>query len=927
MNALVKKEIRLLLPSFLIGVALTFANCFYKESDLGFNALASVVSITACSAIAVFMALNSFGAEISSGTFSMLLAQPVPRERIWRTKAWLLATALIIGGLLWCAILYLRFEVFNHQKVLGGFSDILLGTWVFLVVIYSGALWTVLLLRQMAAAFWFTLLTPGAIVVLITGLWPEKFAAAEEPAVIAAMLIYSVAGIWFARRLFLRAQDVAWTGGTIALPEMRGLARFKFGSGRRRWWRPRAALQAKEFQLHQSQFILAGALALLHLGVIATRKFGNFQRNSSMEFILEIFWGLWLVMPLLVGCAAVAEERKMGTLEGQLCLPVRRRTQFAVKAGGVLLLSLLFGVAMPLLLEGGRILPGTRIFPPGFFNFNYEDQHSLLLPMNTWFNFFWYCLAVVNSLMPLLTLMGIAAGIGLISFYASTLARNTLQALAPAVLGLLLTWFLLFAAAWPENFGLHLHLPWLGWLIYLIGVPALAITVLALTYGNFQRVFVGGQAWRRNALVLLAMLGLVAAATAAIYQRAWEKLTPFEPAHGAARFTQANPPTLRDQWNSLSVRLPDGRIWVDDYGLNIAARNPLAPLLGNFRLMSLGGGHFLDGSNWVTAVRGIGSELAGIKADGTLWVSSTPARRERRMESGGWKISKPGDLVQVGSETNWSSLAERVVSLLLVKTDGTLWRWGVVTNWNYKTEWPGFRAFTPQRLGTESNWAEAFLADGQPCLRKTDGTVWTTWDSGGTNHQSIKLERGLRVERAPYFDRGQLRSTTRIWNVLNCRLGVCADGTFRIVADQKLNPQTHSFEWVPVDLQFGHETNWLAVAGRGQKIVALKNDGTLWLWSFSYDWRAGLYSQKRIELETVNLSPVRLGIHADWLGIAGADGGIISLAADGSLWYWPLEDPKNMREWYNHNSDSPVEPLLDISRKPQPLGNLFGPAN
>ena len=47
------------------------------------------------------------------------------------------------------------------------------------------------------------------------------------------------------------------------------------------------------------------------------------------------------MMPLLIGCEAVAEERRLGTLEGQLCLPVKRRTQFAVKVVVVVALSIL----------------------------------------------------------------------------------------------------------------------------------------------------------------------------------------------------------------------------------------------------------------------------------------------------------------------------------------------------------------------------------------------------------------------------------------------------------------------------------------------------------------------------------------------------------------------------------------------------------
>ena len=46
-----------------------------------------------------------------------------------------------------------------------------------------------------------------------------------------------------------------------------------------------------------------------------------------------------------------------------------------------------------------------------------------------------YCSAIINSLTAVARLWD-GRVIGAISFYASTLARNTLQALAPAVLGI-----------------------------------------------------------------------------------------------------------------------------------------------------------------------------------------------------------------------------------------------------------------------------------------------------------------------------------------------------------------------------------------------------------------------------------------------------------------------------------------------------------
>lgn len=925
MNPFVKKEIRLLLPSAAICCALGLANFFFR-----FDANGSlqgwwvfVLAFVFAGGAAVMLALNSFGAEISSGTFSNLLAQPISRQKIWETKILLLAATLLAIGIFWSTCGLVRLALLGRNL---GLLDVFTGVGMFGLVVFSGGLWTVLLLRQVAAAFWFMVLVPAFMLIVVSGLFGDDDFATGI--LVCVLGLYSLAGFFFARWLFFRAQDVQWSGGTIVLPELRGLkwwggrlrepqATFDIGSSvasPHRTWRPRAALFRKELQLHQAQFIMAGALALLHLGVLAARKFGDFRKNSDTEFILEIFWGLWLVMPMLVGAAAVAEERKLGTQAGQLCLPVKRRTQFVMKFCMVLVLSVLFGVVMPLLLEGPRIFPGGQMFPNGF-DFGTDRWEPMGQP------YIWVCLGVINSLGPLLSFLGIATSIGAISFYASTLARNTLQALAPAVLGIIVFTTLLFNAARPEWFFAYPF--WRGPLIYLIGVPVFALALGALSFWNCQRLDLGWSVWRRNAFVLAASLAFIIVATTTIYHRAWEKLTPFEPVHGAAQLARSNPATLNERWNTLSVRLPDGRIWVNDYWWNTGEGNPLALMLGNFRMASQGRGQFYAGSNWVSMVQGIWREQAGIKTDGTLWLARTG-----RSARDWWRLAPTENLARFGSDSNWSSLAWHGVNLILVKTDGTLWCWGT-NNVNFnRRKWPGLQSFTPYRLGTESNWAEVSMTGYQFQLRKTDGSVWRQWD-GDPKHQ-INLDAGFSVERSALADQGKWLATVSA--DLGFRLGVREDGTFRICADQQLNSQTHSYDWTPVDLQLGKDTHWLGVAGGGQQTVTLKDDGTLWLWSFHHDNRRG-WNPKRDEREMLNTKPVCLGTHADWIAITSAQGGIISLAADGSLWFWPLENGNSymsdtglVRLFQNNHSNS-FEPLLDISRKPQPLGNLFGNAD
>jgi ABC-type transport system involved in multi-copper enzyme maturation permease subunit len=923
MNAFVKKEVRLLLPNLGFAAVLALAGLFFPNHPDNFlNSLTYFLSCIICPAVAAMLALSSFGVEVSAGTFPNLLAQPVSRLKIWETKIALLAVALLAVAFLWLISFFYSAFYSGQDHGIKDWLDLFSIVSVTGLVIFSGGLWTVLLLRQVAAAFWFMLLVPGVLLAIVVALFGGESDAQTTAMSVSILGLYSLAGLFFARWLFLRAQDLQWSGGNIEMPELRGLARFK-SAGAVRMWRPRAALWRKEFLLHQSQYVMAFVLAVLHLGVLGVRRFYDFGNSRDLKFALEIFWGLWFVMPLLVGCAAVAEERKIGTLEGQLCLPVKRRTQFAIKFFVMLFLSVLLGVVVPLLLEGKRILPGGGL--------DFSTATSVMgnmsmtyYPLSVSENFLLNSLGIVLLYLPLLALVGIALLIGGMAFYASSLARNTLQSLAPAVLGILVMCFLLAAAAAP--IAREVEFLWSGPLAYFIGVPLVLLTLVGLAFWNFQQVKASAQMGWRNllAFVLAVVLGVLT--TAAVYHRAWEKLTPFEPAHGAARLALADFVRLENQWNDLSVRMPDGKIWKAWFKYNWT--DPLDVLMGNFKVAKPEGS-FIEGANWKATVTGLWFQQAGIKSDGTLWVSPKPARLSEA-EKNGLSLPKREALTQFGSETNWSSLVSLRTSVLLVKNDGTLWRWGV-TNFDSKHEtWPGLQAFTPQRFGTESNWAEVSQLNYRFQLRKTDGIVWNWNYFGGTNNVAqLEIEPGFIVVSMSSFK--NFRSTANINHGLSYRAGVRDDGTFRVWSGERAIynkiSRYNSYERVPMDLQIGNETNWLAVAGDGEKVVTLKNDGTLWLWNFHRSQFSG-GEQNEFESEIQKTVPVRLSTHADWVAISGNWGAATALAADGSIWYWPLEMGDRYSNDYDDRNDfGRIRPLLESSRKPQLLGNVLDASN
>jgi hypothetical protein len=907
MKVLIKKEIRLLLPGFIACCLFALPNLFFRFKPDGSleNGGWFVLAFVFSGLMAVMLALNSFGAEIGSGTFSNLLAQPISRQKIWDTKISLLAGSLLVAAIFWSACGMFRLRMVGHDLHL---LDLFTGMGAFGLVVFSGGLWTTLLLRQVAPAFWFTLIVPGALLAIVAGLCAGSSDEFVIGMVVSVLGIYSLAGFFFARWLFFRAQDVQWTGGTIVLPEWRGLARFKASAGQLRQWRPNVALWWKEIRLHESQFVIAFALAMLHLGVLAVRHFSDLQNSRDLKFVLESFWWLWVVMPVLVGCTAVAEERKIGTHPGQLCLPVKPRTQFLIKLLVVLGLSVLFGVFMPLLLESGRILPevhfGSSAPAPGT---------NLLL---------WGFLQLFRPFLPLLALVLISAGIGLVSFYVSTMTRNTLQCLAPAVVGVLMVWALMIALSVPWD-GLYPAL-WHGPLGFFFVPPVLAATLLVLAHRNFQRVLVDWKLAARNVLAVLAVILLGVVATALVYNRFWEKFTPFEPRHGAARLSLANPAAFDTDRTVNSVHLPDGEIWMG--ALGPAPATPLGLRLGNFK-MALIGESYAPGTNWVS-VKSSYLLTAGLKKDGTLWVSTnSPPSNDRWDVNEVWR-NNPNNMAQYGSETNWVSFVPLGHSLLLIKRDGTLWRLGPRDFDTRHKTWPGLLAFTPERVGTESNWAEVFRSDYRLSFRKKDGTGWISSDNWNTNGVAcMEIEPGLVLCAVPGLDRGQTHSTAQIDHALPFQVGVRADGTFRIWAELREDSRHLNYQWHSADRQIGSDTNWLAVTGLGNKAITLKNDGTLWLWNFD----AGpqhILDPDLLAGEVANTMPVRLGVHSDWIAISRNDVGALALAADGSLWFWPLVDARQFESMSGSRfNEYEVSPWLDISRKPQYLGNVLADRN
>jgi hypothetical protein len=881
------------------------------------------------------------GQELQSHMFALQLVQPISRRRLWLEKLLVLGSAVmtILLALVW-ALSDAAPSKPDPEEVRLMLTMVMVGA----VAAVGGGLCLTLLLRQTTAAFWFGILLPALLPLLLPALIDKArgYPLSDETIValwIVVPLVYGLAAFALAWRQFLEADDRDRFNSELEWPlkgmwSRRDSTVVEVGRSPSPW----RTLLAKELRLQQINYLLALAFALLLSAVFILELSSREGHQRQLPDLLMLFWFFgWTLLPLMVGATALAEERRLGTLESQLTLPVARGRPWLAKIAACYGISFVLGVIAPLSLEllawgvWGDLL--TRIDFAGSRPQDLAFAHGLAWLTLTTFGLWGSSLS--RSLTQALSLLCIVAAgsLALTPFLAMSFPDHDYVVSPKAI-------FLLCA-------GL-VFLPGLVW----------------LTRRNYA-VLVPG--WRQGIwnLGVLAVFGVTASVAAlAAYNRVWEVLIPEpRPDRGRAEaVARLGEPRILSRWGRLMILPGDGSIWgwgVADppWQRSETSENPDLPTPRHWMQPTL----LSRERQWRDAGLTMSEQVYAIKPDGSLWtwfcwasdttntldlgllrrygltVTADGALSQGAAEGpGGWgttvfvpaQTNAAGELVRDAAPTppraaastnmhryglapnpntrlalpnvpsatrpqrvtsgyDWQTLAVGANHVLGIKTNGTLWAWG--TN-RFGQLGLGTKSNQdqPVQVGQDSDWTTAFAGETTSWAIKQDGSVWW-WGRIAQSTAPVCQLPGPGWERITGSNPVAIDQ-----DGIFCPLVL----TSLLLDTQERAPVRSVYPWQSVALSNQGPDPEPGVP----ESLAIRTDGTLW---------RGVWSNFDVRSDAA--PPRQIGSRTDWVAVASQDQEL-AMTADG--WFWVAgESPGSLSQ----------RRLLPPSRLMKRVANLLQP--
>ncbi|MCL2680325.1 MAG: hypothetical protein FWF11_02455, partial [Coriobacteriia bacterium] len=322
--------------------------------------------------------------------------------------------------------------------------------------------------------------------------------------------------------------------------------------------------------------------------------------------------------------------------------------------------------------------------------------------------------------------------------------------------------------------------------------------------------------------------------------------------------------------HSLAIRT-DGTLW--SWGQNNNGKTGLGATLGNQAMPAQVG----TDTDWTMVNAGHEHSLA-IRSDGTLWAWGLNQHGRTGL---GTTTGSQATPVQVGTDTDWTVVSAGMDHSLAAKSDGTLWAWGSNSSGRTGLGTTSDNQLAPAQVGTATNWSAVTAGGNHSVALQSDGTLWS-WGANTSGQTGLGIAFGNQLTPAQV---GTATNCTQVSAAANHALAVRSDGTLWAWGSNGngrtgLGTTTGS-QTTPA--QVGTATNWTLVSAGNGHSHAIRADGTLWAWGWNGNGRTGLDTDIG-EQDT----PAQVGSYTDWILVDAASSGHHSLGIrrSGDLWSW-----------------------------------------
>ena len=356
---------------------------------------------------------------------------------------------------------------------------------------------------------------------------------------------------------------------------------------------------------------------------------------------------------------------------------------------------------------------------------------------------------------------------------------------------------------------------------------------------------------------------------------------------------------------------------------------------------------------WLKVSASINHTIA-LKSDGTVWCWGG---NFSGVLGDGTTIRKYLP-VQESSASTWIDVSAGREHTVAIKADGTLWSWGY-NNYGQLGDGTNLVKHNPEQEDTNStNWLSVDAGNYHTSAIKTDGTLWS-WGlnnkgqlgdgtDGTANNKNIPVQEDSNSTNWTSVSAGgthtvALKSNGELWAWGNNSYGRLGDGANSGISNVPIQEHFNATDWKSISVGYSHtvaiknngklyawgrnnngqlgdgttadrqvptqestDSNWSQVSAKGPsnfgQTLAIQTDGTLWAWGKNDSGQLGDGTAEDRTVPTQEVSN-----STDWSSVSTGEKYTVALKSNGRVWAWGINEYGQLGDGTTDNKIIPTQ--------------------